>query len=169
MRRTSEAGPELEIDMSPMIDIVFNLLIFFICATKFRTAEGAIEAFLPKDRGLGGQPTEVKLTEVRVLLAWHDRDGRPTRADEGHVVVKVGGETLSEREDFPRGAEPSSSPAWARLQRRLGELKALHRGPDPLPVILDVRPQVPTQYAISALNEVVRAGLKEVAFAAPER
>ena len=42
---------EVVLDLTPMIDIVFNLLIFFMCATKFRTPEGVIEAFLPKDKG----------------------------------------------------------------------------------------------------------------------
>ena len=43
------ASEEVELDLTPMIDIVFNLLIFFMCATKFRTPEGMIESYLPNE------------------------------------------------------------------------------------------------------------------------
>ncbi len=36
---------EVEMDLTPMIDIVFNLLIFFMLSTKFIVPEGMIEAF----------------------------------------------------------------------------------------------------------------------------
>jgi hypothetical protein len=36
-------------------------------------------------------------------------------------------------------------------------------------VIIDARDEVPTQLVISALNEVVRAGVQDVRFAAPSR
>jgi biopolymer transport protein ExbD len=165
--------PDGELDLSPMIDIVFNLLIFFMCATKFRTAEGAIEAYLPRDQGLNNTSMpQVKLNDVRILLTWHDDAGHRTASPEGHVVLLVGGQRLSLRGEFESGRDPALSPAWERLGTLLAELKATHleaHPGEPLPVIIDARPQVPTQYAISALNEVVRAELKEVMFAAPER
>ena len=37
--------------MTPMIDITFLLLIFFMLACKFRTIEGKLKAFLPKGQG----------------------------------------------------------------------------------------------------------------------
>ena len=39
---------------------------------------------------------------------------------------------------------------------------------NPDPVIIDARKQVPTKYVIATLNEVVRAGIQDVTFAAPE-
>ena len=38
--------------MTAMIDIVFLLLIFFMCVTQFRTLEGALRGFMPRDAGL---------------------------------------------------------------------------------------------------------------------
>ena len=40
-------------DMNPMIDIVFQLLIFFLVTMKFKTLDMKIDAFLPTNRGLG--------------------------------------------------------------------------------------------------------------------
>lgn len=152
----SEAGP----DMSPMIDIVFNLLIFFLCATKFKTAEGAIETYLPKDQG---QPTQVQqqpLEDVRITVSW--------QADSQSATIRLGANLLTEAGDWDV-ADSSLSPVWPRLAEQLRLLKESHTGTESLPVTLDVRPEVPHQYAVSALNEVIRVGLKEVRFAAPSK
>ncbi|HBP19590.1 MAG TPA: hypothetical protein DEA08_17595 [Planctomycetes bacterium] len=77
----------------------------------------------------------------------------------------VSGQVLGSAQELALGP---ASPAWPRLHALLVELAAAHEGPRPLPVVIDVRPEVPHQLAVSALNEVVRAGLKEVRFAKPE-
>lgn len=38
-------------DLMPMIDVVFLLLIFFLCTMSFRVIDGRLEAELPKDVG----------------------------------------------------------------------------------------------------------------------
>lgn len=159
------ALPDTDLDLSPLIDVVFNLLIFFICAARFRTAEGAIQSYLPKTEGQQPASAKVEINDVRILLAWHDAAGRPTRSLEGRPVLLVSGETVGSAAELALGP---ASPAWPRLHALLVELKQTHEGPRPLPVVIDVRPTVPHQFAVSALNEVVRAGLKEVRFAKPE-
>lgn len=154
-----DPGQDCELDLSPMIDIVFNLLVFFICATKFKTAEAAIDSYLPKDQGLGPHSQPVVLEEVRICV----------RLREGQVTVRIGSKSISSPEDWSARRDPSLSPVWARLQDELAGLIKSYRGRGQLPVILDVQPEVPQQYAVSALNEVIRAGLKEVRFAAPGR
>ena len=50
-RRREEEGRERSLgDMTPMIDVTFQLIIFFMLQ-KFRTLEGKLSAFLPKDMG----------------------------------------------------------------------------------------------------------------------
>ncbi|HBP19591.1 MAG TPA: hypothetical protein DEA08_17600, partial [Planctomycetes bacterium] len=71
--------PTTELDLSPLIDVVFNLLIFFICAARFRTAEGAIQSYLPKTEGQQPASAQLEINDVRILLAWHDAAGSPTR------------------------------------------------------------------------------------------
>ena len=46
------AEEESKLEMTPMIDVTFLLLIFFMCTIKFKTLEGKLEAFLPKDVGV---------------------------------------------------------------------------------------------------------------------
>ena len=43
---------ECEMEMTPMIDVVFLLLIFFMCTLRFKTLEGKLAAYLPRDAGV---------------------------------------------------------------------------------------------------------------------
>ncbi|MHC4470808.1 MAG: ExbD/TolR family protein [Planctomycetota bacterium] len=57
----AKTDEEVKLQITPLIDIVFLLLIFFMCAMKFKTLERKVAAFLPKDRGLA--KTKIKLEE----------------------------------------------------------------------------------------------------------
>ncbi len=54
-----ETQREAEVDMTPMIDVVFLLIIFFLCI-DFRVLESKLPAHLPKDAGSDWavEPTE---------------------------------------------------------------------------------------------------------------
>ena len=47
-----------EMEMTPMIDVTFLLLIFFVCTIKFKTLEGKLAAYLPKDVGVNASDAE---------------------------------------------------------------------------------------------------------------
>ena len=51
---------EFELPLS-FVDVVFLLLIFFLCATNFRTVEKKLDANLPKDEGLMSRPVEFEI------------------------------------------------------------------------------------------------------------
>jgi biopolymer transport protein ExbD len=59
---------EVEVDMTPMIDVTFQLIIFFICTIKFKTLEGKLETQLPKDVGVNSQPVDVLLDKVEIYI-----------------------------------------------------------------------------------------------------
>lgn len=64
-RNTKETKPE----MTPLIDVTFLLLIFFIVTLKFRTLEGRFDASLPKNRGVGTQQTDpIEKVDIVVRL-----------------------------------------------------------------------------------------------------
>lgn len=51
------ADEKCELQMTPMIDVTFLLLIFFLLTLSFRSFEGKLAAYLPKDVGLNSLPT----------------------------------------------------------------------------------------------------------------
>jgi len=56
----------IRIDMTPMVDVAFLLLIFFMVTTVFRTPQ-ALEINLPPDEKAQVQVAESKVVTVRVL------------------------------------------------------------------------------------------------------
>jgi biopolymer transport protein ExbD len=129
--------------MTPMIDVVFLLLIFFVCA-----AAGSIqEAVLATDLASSGavpadadpQPREPWELEIRLRLE-RDPVSRSTFADMHGTRY----------DDF------------ASLEQQLAALAAI----DPSnPVILDVGPRVPWGPVIDLYDRCRRAGLTTVNFA----
>lgn len=52
LQRMLEVTPG--VTTTPLIDVVFLLLIFFLCTLRFRATEARLALELPMDRGLGG-------------------------------------------------------------------------------------------------------------------
>ena len=50
MSALDQAQEEVKPDMTPMIDVVFLMIIFFICI-DFKVLESKLAAYLPKDKG----------------------------------------------------------------------------------------------------------------------
>jgi len=64
------AQEESKLEMTPMIDVTFLLLIFFMCTIKFKTLEGKLSAYLPKDVGSNtteAEPKEKVEIQLKVL------------------------------------------------------------------------------------------------------
>ena len=164
-----EGAPQLV--MTPMIDIVFQLLIFFMLACRFRTTEGRIVNDLPRGHGRDiVTPTDpVFLGTVRIKLLWCEPGtGRETdHPTNGCIVLKVKDRVLPNVTNSFDEVEPD----WNALYALVCEARDNHhptRAHRTVPSIIDARRQVPFKHVISALNECVRAGLEKIEFAAPE-
>jgi len=167
------------IPMTPMIDIIFLLLIFFMLSCKFRTIEGKIKAFLPKDRGQGVEPAVKDLGEMRVKLLWADMDNHIypqrkkgtsfddyfNRVKNGKVVLKVGDH------GFPEVA--AGWPDYRILYGHIVEGMKIYTPPSTtpekvMPVIIDARETVEWKHAVAVMNAAIKAGITELSIAAPE-
>ncbi len=61
---------EAKMDMTPMIDVVFLLIIFFLCI-DFRILEAKLPAYLPKDVGSHTDPVEPQ-EKVRIKIVMEE-------------------------------------------------------------------------------------------------
>jgi hypothetical protein len=76
--KKGDGSEAFEINLTPMIDVVFQLIIFFMCAMKFKTLEQKIEAFLPKDRGLAKTPQKIdEKVKITVKITQTEQEGVP--------------------------------------------------------------------------------------------
>jgi biopolymer transport protein ExbD len=83
MPKTDEAA----LNMTPMIDIVFQLILFFLFNLRFKSLEYRIETSLPKDRGLAATPQMVQdIPNIKVTLFRENAD-----TDQAYTKLKVAG------------------------------------------------------------------------------
>lgn len=141
-RRRVRPKQKMQPPLTPMIDVTFQLLIFFLLAFQLRQPEGLIPATLPQVVGE---------TDVQPLA-------RPI-----HIVIRPVGDNnddaLYEIERYPT---PTADPneVYSVLQARK---KAA--GTSKVPVVIKPREDVKWRFVVEAFNAAVRAKLKNVAFA----
>lgn len=145
--------PKIQPPLTPMIDIVFQLLLFFILTTEFRMEEGLITATLP-EKGEGIDEV-VKTKDIIVNL-------RPVGLR--GVAYFISDENVSRVSD-PNDI-PKQQGAAAELLKRLEERRDQYKLDikDSL-VIIKPSGDVRWQYIVEAFNQVVRAKFEKIAFA----
>ncbi|MBI3818190.1 MAG: biopolymer transporter ExbD [Planctomycetes bacterium] len=67
----ANADNPLPLNVVPLIDVIFCLLLFFMCSFHFKTLEGKMDAWLPQDKGNNKTQVDNKIIgEVRITLEW---------------------------------------------------------------------------------------------------
>ena len=76
MRSTSRTREKVKLQppMTPMIDIIFQLLIFFMLMPSFQSHEGYLTTNLPKDQGPNRAPQE-NLERIKIELLDEGNEG----------------------------------------------------------------------------------------------
>lgn len=154
-RSRAEAGPRVEMDLTPTIDVTFLLLVFFVCQVRFRQLDGTLDTYLPRDAGAARSAEPPLLDDVRVRLS--REDGRGAAAA---TLVSVNGRTLAR-------IEPSSSPALPRLDRVESALRGFREKRESAAADLDPDPGVPAGHVVAVLDAAIAAGLGTVRFTLP--
>ena len=81
------AMADSSLNMTPMIDIVFQLILFFLLNLRFKSLDYRIETQLPRDRGIQATNQIVEeIPSIKVLLFRLNEDD-PTKAS---TKIKVG-------------------------------------------------------------------------------
>ena len=119
---TAKKTDDLTIEMTPMIDMVFLLLIFFLVATTFQQVEREMQIALPKASASG--PISANLREL-VINVDHEGaiyvGGRPIEVDALQTIVTEAVATNPEQKVAVRG---DRNTAYANIVRVLDVCKA---------------------------------------------
>ena len=83
MSRAERLAEDAAPDLTSMIDVVFLLLIFFLCTLQFRALEGQLPTHLPRDLGGGAGAVTTLQLPLELLLV---RDAGGPRVRLGPVV-----------------------------------------------------------------------------------
>ncbi len=147
-KKRGRPKPKLQPPLTPMIDITFQLLLFFILTTQFRMAEGQIPGTLPQ-----GQASGVSVADIYKPIEIHLRPRVDSDGSVETVLYEVSG-----------SAGPIKSPD--RLYRQL-LARSEHLGTTEAPVIIKASSVVPWQYVVEAMNAANRAKFKRIGYARP--
>ena len=140
MARQKQKIEEVVGDMTPMIDVTFQLIIFFICTIKFKTLEGKLETQLPKDVGVNPTPVSVLIDKAEVHL--NIDKSRP----EGFSVALNG----------------QVQPNLDTLRARMTDLK--RQSPE-IKVTLYPNRGITYEHVVKVVDECIRANLLDITFA----
>ena len=141
------AVEELGLQMTPMIDCIFQLIIFFMLNINFKSEEGLLKAFLPRasQAAASEDPNKDKVF-IRI-------DESPP----GTLYLAVNGKPVGGM------TEPQK---YAALEQKL---RAIKEGfPEMPPVIIDAQPMLFYKYVISALNVCGKLKIENVMFQFPK-
>lgn len=77
MRSTSRTREKVKIQppMTPMIDIIFQLLIFFLLTPTFQSHEGYLTTNLPRDQGPNPRPPLENMERIKIELLDEGNEG----------------------------------------------------------------------------------------------
>ncbi|MDP6546090.1 MAG: biopolymer transporter ExbD [Phycisphaerae bacterium] len=139
--KRGRAKAKIAVPMTPMIDVTFQLLIYFILTTTFRQIEGQIPGTLPK-AGTSGQATIERLqTPIKITL-------HPTGENNQGVLYEVSGEH----------AKIEHAESLYEI------LKGRKAAGGESPVIINARADVRWRYVVEVFNQVVANEFANIAF-----
>lgn len=153
-RRRSRAGREavgsfMAFNLAPMIDVVFNLLIYFIVGTTFLRVEGMLPSRMAR-LGSGADARAIPVTPIRLILS---------RVPDDQQRVRI---RLENSAVMPRD--------FADLSRVLKDLRTGGIGFDALtPIIIHPEDEVAWDHVVNAFNAAKRAGYEAVNFGTARR
>lgn len=138
-------GRQMSVQMTPMIDVVFQLLIFFICTANFQRPEEVLPTHMLAQGALQTeQVVEPPLDEPEPIVVLLSRQaGRP--------VWNVGGRELTNLAEV------------RDVLQTLGGVEALRQR---LPIVLDVSPDVPLGDVVDLYDLCRSVNFEKIQFAA---
>jgi biopolymer transport protein ExbD len=140
-KRREPPPPRYQPNLTPLIDVLFLLLLFFLLGTKFRLEEGQIDANLPQV----GQGTGVSVVPGTLLRLTVHAVGEDAAGGE----FEIGGSQQMIRD---------ASDLFARLRLR-------KEGGGDVTVQIATRGPVRWEWVVEAFNQVRRAGFEKIGFA----
>ena len=159
MRKKHIPEHNFKIDMTPMIDVVFQLMIFFMCTIKFKTLEGKLSAYLPKDVGVNSSDAE-PLEKVDIIIK---------RVREGSKIHPYKNIPWPGQGPFKYGPDRVVQyKVGSKEMTDIGELgdrlKKLHEATPERAATIDSYPGVVYADLVAVLDQALIAGFRDITF-----
>jgi len=158
-----------EMEMTPMIDVTFLLLIFFMCTLKFKTLEGKLAAYLPKDVGVNtseAEPIEKVEILLRVKNAGTKYKPSKTTTREVYGPGDTGRYEWGEDRVLEYTVATFRTQDLEKLRVRLTKIfkERTALGEEKVPATIDARPGTVYEDVVNALDQAIFAGFNDITF-----
>ena len=144
-RRYAARGIPITVNLAPMIDVTFLLLIFFLVTASFERAEGILASKLPKDTGAPAVALPISPIVVRLVETGPGYDDYTISIDHFENV-------------------PARFTELADYLRQIQQLPGFDKQ---TPVVIVAENEVRWDHVVSCWNAALRAGCESIAFAEP--
>ncbi len=159
----AECEEATRIEMTPMIDVTFLLLVFFLCSIHFKVLEGKPQTFLPKDCGVN--PSGRPLPFERVDLRLERIETRAQRDLEQTAVFRDWRWSEDQVALWLQGARVQGLRQMAAELRRMRRaLPATAGEDDPLCMTVSAAPGTIYEDVIRIVDVILDAGITDVTF-----
>jgi biopolymer transport protein ExbD len=139
------------VNLTPMMDVMFNLLIFFIVTASFAIPEGSLEAKLPQSTGIADPNAAIPLVPIQIFLE--------TTANDDMSLISVSNSINAERKSLTLVS------SFDALFVLLESMKAKPGIDEKTPIIIAAKPAVTWDQVVGSYNACIRAKYKRVVFA----
>ena len=142
----SSEDEAISINVTPLIDIIFCLCIFFMCSFHFKQLQGTMDSWLPIDKGTpNGALPKMPLDEIRIFV----------RNKGGSTEIAFGSRPCDSLDTL----ESLVRTEWDELGTRGKQRDSS--------VIIDGEPGVPWKDVVGVLDRLKRLNIARVEFAQP--
>lgn len=150
-RRSAKIG---ELNLTSMIDVIFQLLIFFVVTASFMIDEGVLAAKLPQGQGSPMQADELPPEKIKIRLT-------SDPADDTLVQIERGSPTKPIR--YASFGELSADLDRLRYDPGSSRIDGIYE-PDN-PIVIEPNGTVRWQHVVNAFNAAIAAQYTNVSFA----
>ncbi|MEO1698553.1 MAG: biopolymer transporter ExbD [Planctomycetota bacterium] len=167
------ADEKHELEMTPMIDVTFLLLIFFMCTLKFKVLEGKLGAYLPKDVGAQSTPQE-EIEKFKIQLRVLNEGTKMRFSKEAEKLVPVSEAQLEDGFRFEYGDDRRieytmgsyATTDLEEVRKRLSQVQkaAIAAGEDSARVEIDPRERTINRDVVRVLDVVIGEDIREINF-----
>ena len=142
-KKKKKGSPNMQPPMTPMIDVTFQLLLFFILTCEFRESEGMIPGTLP-DKGSVSQPKDVPPPPDPITIKVFPS------ADRNSATYEMTGVGMG---------IPSVQALGELLKQRVSKV-----GKE-VPIMIHPKDDVPWGFVVEAFNQAKIAQFEKIGFA----
>lgn len=164
---------EVKLELTPMIDVTFLILIFFMCTLKFKTLEGKLVSYLPTDKGLSAAQAEVEIEDAEIILKVPSEGGenwdRPSDARRVVVLHRGNNTPLGEarRIIMTKGDEKNARIEFDppdTLDKVREYLERVRTASEESKAKINASPRTPHLYVVTVLNLMIEANFQDISY-----